>query len=300
MGFGDEIMATAEARRLKRADPSAAVVIGDGEREVWSDEAAQVFAGNPHISRLAQVERGTRLVWLANYYGHRPYLDYGRGEPGRRQAFAPYRAVAGELYLSDAERAAAAVVVGAARRAARPVVSIEPHTAFGPNKDWGLDRWQAVVDALGAQVVFLQPSYGRSLLAGVRAVPSTFRRYAAVLASCDAHVGLEGGLHHAAAAVGCRAVVLFGGRISPRITGYRGHDNLFVDLPGSPCGMVADCAHCRACLASIDVEAVVGAVRRQLGCRRRGRGEAAMAGERDQVRRNSARRAVTTRVVDCG
>ena len=272
MGFGDEIMATADARRLKRADPSAAIVIGDGAREVWSDEAAQVFAGNPHVSRLADVGRGARVVWLRNYYGCRPYLDYPRGEPGVRQAFAPYRATPGELYFTADERAAAATTAAAVCRDGRPVVSIEPHVIVGANKDWGLPRWQALVDALRDDVVFVQPSYGKALLDGVRGIPSTFRGHAAVLAACDAHVGPEGGLHHAAAAVGCPAVVLFGGRISPRLTGYATHENLFVDVPGSPCGMIEACEHCRSCLASIAVDAVVAALRRQLAGVRRSRG----------------------------
>ena len=270
MGFGDEIMATADARRLKQADPRAAIVIGDGEREVWRDETEQVFAGNPHVSRLARIGAGARIVWLRNYYGRRPYLDYQGGEPGRRQAFAPYRAAVGELFFTADERAAAAAVADGARRHHRPLLSIEPHVSFGPNKDWGLANWQALVDALRGEVVFLQPSYGKPLLSGVHGVASSFRGFSAVLEQCDLHLGPEGGLHHAAAAVGCPAVVLFGGRISPDTTGYEGHENLYVERPGSPCGMVAACAHCRACLAEIGVERVIAALRRRLAAGRRG------------------------------
>ena len=269
MGFGDEIMATAAARRLKQAEPRAAIVIGDGAREVWRDETEQIFAGNPHVSRLAQIAAGARIVWLRNYYGHRPYLDYQRGEPGRRQAFAPYRAAVGELFFTADERAAAAAVVAGARRDSRPLLAIEPHVAFGPNKDWGLANWQALVDALRGEVVFLQPNYGKPLLSGVHGVAASFRGFAVVLEQCDAHVGPEGGLHHAAAAVGCPAVVLFGGRIAPAMTGYPGHENLYVEGPGSPCGMVAPCAHCRACFAAIGVEMVIAALRRRLAAGRR-------------------------------
>jgi len=264
VGFGDEIMATAAVRALRRAAPAARVVVGDGEREVWSAEAGEIFAGNPHIVRLGDVRPGEPIVWLRNYFGHRPYLDYRRAEPGQRQAFAPFRAERGELFLSGAERARAAAIVAAARRTGGPVVSIEPHSAFGPNKDWGWERWQALVEALRGEVDFVQPQYGKPLLDGVHGVASSFRGWAAVLEQCDAHVGPEGGLHHAAAAVGCPAVVLFGGRIAPSLTGYAQHDNLYVDAPGSPCGMIAECAHCRACFAAIDVATVVAAVRRQL------------------------------------
>jgi ADP-heptose:LPS heptosyltransferase len=179
-----------------------------------------------------------------------------------QQVFAPYRATPGELYLSAAETQAAAQTVRPLAARGLPLVSIEPHVAFGPNKQWPLPRWQAVVAARRDRVSFVQPAYGLPVLGGVTPVPSSFRGYCAVLAGCAAHVGAEGGLHHAAAALARPAVVLFGGRIHPRITGYDGHVNLYVDAPGSPCGMVAPCEHCRRCLEAISVEMVVDALDR--------------------------------------
>jgi ADP-heptose:LPS heptosyltransferase len=259
MGYGDEVMASAEAREMKQAHPDAKVVIGNGEREVWHE----IFEGNPNVTRLADVGPGDRVVWLRNYYGHRPYLDYARCRADR-QFFLPYRARPGDLYFSAAELAAAAAVLDKARERGLPLVAIEPNVAFGPNKDWGSAHWQQVADLLWPRATVLQPSYGEPLLNGVVDVPSSFRQFAAVLAGCDLHVGSEGGLHHAAAAVGCPAVVLFGGRIHPNITGYAFHVNLYRDIAGSPCGMIAPCAHCRHCLDSITVEEVVEASLRLL------------------------------------
>ncbi len=273
MGYGDDIMVTAEARRLKEVDPQAKIVVGDGVREVWSETG--VFDRNPHLSRLADVAPGDRIVWLRNYYGCRPYLDYERSEPGRRQAFRPYRAEPGVLCFSREETAHAAALV-AARRQAMPVVAIEPNVDFGPTKDWGFERWQATVDSLRDRVTFVQPSYGRPILDGVHAIESTFRSFAAVLLHCDLYVGPEGGLHHAAAAVGLAGVVVFGGRISPQLTGYDLHDNLYVEAPGSPCGMIEPCQHCRACFAAIPVERVVASVQ-QLLRRALSRGDLARA-----------------------
>lgn len=245
-------MASGEAREIKKADPFAKVVVGDGEREVWQD----IFAGNANITRLADVRPSDRVVWLENYFGRRPYLDYALSGPDR-QVFRPYRAVPGDLFFSAAELAHAAGVLRELRDRGRPLVSIEPNVAFGSNKDWGFARWQQVVDAVRDRMTFVQPSYGGPLLAGVRAAPATFRGYSAILAGCDLHLGPEGGLHHAAAALRRPAVVVFGGRIHPRVTGYALHENLYHNAPGSPCGMVAPCAHCRRCLDSISVEEVV-------------------------------------------
>lgn len=267
MGYGDEIMASAAAREMKRADPLAAVVIGDGVREVWHE----IFAENPNVTRLADVAPGQRIAWLENYYGCRPYLDYSRTS-ATRQSFRPFRARPGDLFFSAAEREYAGEVIGAHRASGKPLVSIEPNVAFGANKNWGFARWQQVADALEADAVLLQPSYGQPVLRGVAAVRSpSFRSYAAVMTGCDLHLGAEGGLHHAAAAIGCPAVVVFGGRIDPALTGYAFHVNLYRDipgLPGSPCGMIAPCAHCRSCLDSISVAEVVAHARSLMRARR--------------------------------
>lgn len=59
----------------------------------------------------------------------------------------------------------------------------------------------------------------------------------------------EGGLHHAAAAFGLRAVVLFGGYISPNITGYSIHQNIFTGEKA--CGNRNPCQHCTDAMNAI-------------------------------------------------
>ena len=82
----------------------------------------------------------------------------------------------------------------------------------------------------------------------------TFKQAAAVLARAKAAVLPEGGLHHAAAALGIRAVVIYGGFISPKQTGYDMHINLFTGT--EPCGSRKSCEHCRASMAKITPEEV--------------------------------------------
>jgi hypothetical protein len=291
MGFGDELMAAGEARVLRRARPRARVVVGDGHREIWSE----IFDGNPNLTRLADVRPGDDVIWLRNYYGCRPYLDYGRSIGNQRQVFTPYRAMRGDIACSAAEQARAGALLCRPARAGLPLVSIEPHVALTINKDWGFGKWQAVVDALHECAVFVQPDYGKRMLRGAHAIRATFREYCAVLARCALHVGPEGGLHHAAAAVRRPAVVVFGGRIDPAITGYAGHANLYVDVRGSPCGMITPCAHCRDCLDAITVDSVVTAIRRRLRAPRRGRARAPLAPVRGSARPARSRAGDTAR-----
>ena len=67
----------------------------------------------------------------------------------------------------------------------------------------------------------------------------------------------EGGLHHGAAALGVKAVVLFGGFIPPEVTGYPqcGHINLTGGALA--CGSIHKCEHCVVAMNSITVDEVL-------------------------------------------
>ena len=80
-----------------------------------------------------------------------------------------------------------------------------------------------------------------------------FRKSCALLSNADLFIGIEGGMHHAAAALNKKAVVIFGGFIDPLVTGYGFHNNIYVDIDGSPCGSRVICQHCKDCIKKIDL-----------------------------------------------
>ncbi len=71
----------------------------------------------------------------------------------------------------------------------------------------------------------------------------TFRNALAILSKAKLFVGTDGGLHHAAAALGIPSVVIWTGFSSPRHLGYDTHRNIH---DGSePCGTFNSvCKHC--------------------------------------------------------
>jgi hypothetical protein len=247
MGLGDEIMVTGQAHAMGARDSRPVAVRGrNGAR--WH----ALWNGNPRIARPAEVASGRDVQWLVNGPGRRPYVDYARTSK-RRWAYTDWACVAGEIYLSDAE------IDWARRQGDGRFAVIEPHIKPGasPNKRWGLERSQAVVDRMGGcQFVQFAGSAGPPLH-GVRVVQApSFRHACAVLARARGYLGPEGGLHHAAAALGVPAVVIFGGMTSPANTGYQGHVNLFDDGPESPCGRRVRCPHCARAMAAITPEQV--------------------------------------------
>jgi ADP-heptose:LPS heptosyltransferase len=156
----------------------------------------------------------------------------------------------------------------------RGMVMIEPNVkAIGhTNKAWRWDRWRQTLERVLTEVQQTPlicsptPEAADRMSGGgaVGVVTPTFRHACAVLSVCKAFVGTEGGLMHAAAAVGTPAVVLFGGFISPEVTGYASHTNLFTGS-GLGCGARIDCQHCRDAMDRISVDRVVNELSRTLG-----------------------------------
>jgi hypothetical protein len=247
VGFGDDLMLSGEARAMQARDPRPVVVYRKGRpfwREAWN--------GNPRFVHpdLASMIDHQRYV-LEDGIARRPYQCKAK-TTAERWAWVPYRPIPGELFLSDAELNFAAPFSG------RRFVMIEPHIKPGasPNKDWGFHRWQQVVK-LRPDLDWIQtgPDHVRPL-SGVQFVPCPSVRHAcAVLDRATAYVGPEGGMHHAAAALGKPAVVIFGGFISPDVTGYDTHRNLFTG--GTACGWRKPCKHCSEAMDKITPEDVI-------------------------------------------
>lgn len=152
----------------------------------------------------------------------------------------------------------------------RPRVAVQSSclTAKFPlaNKQWPLDRIQAVVATLAAEIDFVhlgsprdpalertEDQRGRDVLAGAR-----------ILADCDLFFGLEGFLMHLARAVECPAVIVHGGRGPAEFFGYGCNTRITQRPACSPCWFYSRCDHDRICLTDISVAEVVAAIRAAL------------------------------------
>lgn len=254
MGFGDELMGAGLAKGAFRSGRLTA--LGDGHKIIWHRNAYEIFKGNPNVAPPGYERTGKPLDWIIHYPGKRAYCRLDRGKwtwnPG-------FKAIAGELFLTDEEREWAASYGDAD-------VIIEPNVKQrAPNKQWPVERYQSVANRLaklGMDVA--QFDTGPNKLNGVRLIRTpSFRHACAALERSMLYIGPEGGLHHAAAALGVRAVVIFGGFISPQVTGYDTHNNLFTGTDLG-CGSLVPCRHCRACMTRISVDMVCEAANKEL------------------------------------
>lgn len=251
MGIGDEIMAAGEARRSFLDHGRKVEIVGrDGLRR-WHP----MWEGLEYIATPGQAGAFTRFV---NGPGCRPY--HVAKEPSRWRFNLAYRAQRGQIAFTPDEMAFAERYRGR--------IILEPHTKpkAPPGKQWGWVRWNKLAWLLqerGHRVTQLGP-VGTALLEGADyIVTPTFRHAAAVLSVARAAALPEGGLHHAAAAVGCRAVVLFGGFTPIEVTGYEGHVNLGASGEDA-CGSRVECDHCAKWMASIEPAHVMRELLRML------------------------------------
>jgi hypothetical protein len=265
VGFGDELIASGQARGFAARGRRAA--FGDGQQIFFAKAAWQVFENNPNVAKPGD-EGASDLVWIANYAGHRPYNLHDPAN--NRWLWKPGTITAtGELYFSRNEQE-----FGREHAPKKPFVVIEPNVpvfkSVGINKQWPFDRYQRVAQELIKRgyplIQFRYPAPygpGRSLQLGIRELGTlNFRFACAVMQHAALYLGSEGGMHHAAAALGIAAVVIFGGFISPDITGYPWHENLYAG--GLACGNLNPCKHCQQALRSISFEQVLAASLSQL------------------------------------
>jgi hypothetical protein len=142
---------------------------------------------------------------------------------------------------------------------------------FGELRAWPIERWR---DAL-AQLKRAFPALTlvQIGLGGEPASPdvvdlrgkTSFRLACLVMARARLFVGTEGGLMHAASAVGARALILWGGLTDPEFIGYpRQHRIICKHVACAPCGNNGWCDNGHVCMRNIAVDEVVDAASEEL------------------------------------
>lgn len=263
MGLGDEIMATGYARGMAARGKRMAFGVPHAPKIEWTHLSPQIFKDNPNIAPPGS-ETARDLIWHPFRRGNRLYNMHHQVE-NRWVWNYQFRPPIGEIFLSPQE-------IELGERSGKGFVLIEPNVArykaSAPNKAWSLLRWNKVARRLmeaGHRVIQLDYSGAIYKLNNVPLVATpTFREAMAIVRNAHVVVTTEGGLHHAAAAFGRRAVVMFGAWIPPTVTGYSFHENIALGGPKSYCGSLTVCQHCIDALNAISVDQVAEACERQL------------------------------------
>jgi len=242
VGIGDEVIVTGQVRELQLTDPrKVRIVYEKGPR--WYD----IWLGNPRIAQPDEV--GEFHEWCPRVNYLRPYIAEKTRE---RWTWKRYRPPRGDIYFTASERAFAE------QYESRVVIDVDVKAGASPNKRWPQNHWWTFAKLLKAAEIGcyqLGPLPPAMMPGATFLKTETIRLAAAIVARARAVVCHEGALHHIAAAVGTPAVVIYGGYISPEVTGYEGQIALFAG-DGLGCGMRISCQHCKRVMHSIAPEAV--------------------------------------------
>lgn len=233
------------ARRAELAPGSRYLALNKQNGPHWEP----IWKGNPHMARPGEPHDGT--IGFVN--GTRAYIESLTKE---RYTFRAYEPHPSALVIPGRERLA---------RAGHGFVVFNPtiKVRAPPNKQWPLEYWHRLI-ADNPGVRWLQVGDSGALIRGAeRVITGNFVDALGVVSGALALVCHEGALHHGAAAVGVPTVVIRGGFISPRVTGYEGQTDLYVEDARYPlgCGMRNPCEHCKAAMRSISPKDVMSALR---------------------------------------
>lgn len=240
MGIGDILMSMGEAKRIHARLKKPVMIIDRSGRPLESD----LTNGVKYIVKTGAAERHL------NCGGHRPYI---LGKTPQKWTWKPYKPMPADIRFSAEELAFA--------EPHRGMLMIEPNVkAIGHwNKAWPATRWLELSERLKHPMVQCISDAGAQCLPNaLKVITPTFRHAAAVLSVAKAFVSAEGGLMHAAAAVGTPAVILWSEFISPDVTGYSTMTNL--RMAGKACGSRRECEGCRRSMEAITVDDVLNAL----------------------------------------
>jgi ADP-heptose:LPS heptosyltransferase len=270
-GIGDQLLCSAVARELQRRRP----------QRIWFfSQAPELFAQNADVTATVPFDLG--LIPWARLSGSRPqrlfYQDFlhaeNRDAPLHEPSIASLCRRAGLTGTVTLRPYLPAVTPAPLPTRTRPRIAIHSSclTARYPmaNKQWPVERLQAVARELSAfaDLVQLGSPQDPDLPGALDRRGLPLLDAARELSTCDLFVGLVGFLMHLARAVECPAVIVYGGREPPEITGYSCNTNL-ADRPAcAPCWHYSQCDYDRRCLTAITPEQVLAAVRAQLGAAR--------------------------------
>jgi ADP-heptose:LPS heptosyltransferase len=149
-------------------------------------------------------------------------------------------------------------------------ITVEPHTKdeYTVNKTYPFKKWQNIVDEISKHITVVQigQKTDKILEGCINATgSSTFREAAAIISESCLFIGPEGGLMHAANAVGIESVIVITGFIHPRMTCYPENTNIWIGKSHGPCGLKILCDICKKECDEHSPDIIIESIKQRIG-----------------------------------
>ncbi len=261
MGYGDDLMVTALAARVKKQFSERQIIIGNSNENTAFH--SPIYDNNPNIADCRNLKKN-KPIHLINYNpSNRPYIDYNKSTKSK-YVWRKFKPEPGQIFFTKKEKLDAKKIISQAlefwnnnnKKNYKNIIFIETSSTkihdrqFSikhQNKDWGHENWNKLIHTLRKDNLIIQSIHKESNknLSVFCPENMNFRLACAVLNETDFYVGPEGGFGHVAAALNKKAVLYFGGWITPEAIGYDFHENIYYKNDLSPCGEYKKlCNHC--------------------------------------------------------
>tara|TARA_Y100001970_G_C14201243_1_gene841220 strand:- start:873 stop:1718 length:846 start_codon:yes stop_codon:yes gene_type:complete len=271
MGYGDDLLITSLAAQIKKKYPKRQVVIGNvSKKEAFH---SIVYDNNPNISDCRNLDTSKPIHMIDYHPGNRPYIDYHRSTSSNYVWNKKYKPIAGQIFFSEDEKKQAKKILEDAKKfwnknynknfkkiifleTSSTKINDKQFSIKHLNKDWGYNNWKNLSHNLKDEYLIIHSTHSKTQeIEGLFAPKNiNFRLACSILNNSDIYIGPEGGFGHVAAALKKKAVLYFGGWISPENIGYDFHENIFYDDIKSPCGQYKKiCTHCEEARIKITV-----------------------------------------------
>ena len=272
MGFGDDLLITNKAAEIKKLYPDRQIVIGSVSNK--NAYHSIIYNNNPNISDCNNLDFKKPIHIIDYHPGNRPYIDYKKSTNTRYVWNKSFKPTPGQLFFTKKEISDAEYLLERAKEFWKKkykhnfknIIFLETSSTkindkqFGikqQNKDWGIGNWSNLVKSIKDEYLIIHSTHEKTTKIDdiYYTEKINFRTACAVLNYCDLYLGPEGGFGHAAAALRKKAVIYFGGWISPDVIGYDFHHNLYFNHEESPCGEYKKiCKHCEMAREKITID----------------------------------------------
>ena len=272
MGYGDDLLITAFAAKIKKKYPERQIVIGNSK--AGTAFYSRVWDHNPNIADCRNLLKDKPIHLIDYHSENRPYIDHEKSTTSKMIWNKKFKPVPGEIYFSDDEISTAENIlldakkfwIKSNKKNFKKIIFLETSSIKinnfqlsikHQNKDWGYENWVQLVNKIKNDNLIIHSIHDETkIIDGIYSPKEmNFRTACAILKLSDLYIGPEGGFGHVAAALRKKAVLYFGGWISPDVIGYDFHENIYYDNDSSPCGEIKKlCNHCNDARKSITVD----------------------------------------------
>ncbi len=272
MGYGDDLLITAFASKIKKQHPDRQIVIGKAStKEVYH---SIIYDNNPNIADCRNLDLNKPIHIIDYHPGNRPYIDYKNSNNLNYIWNEKFKPTPGQIFFNKDEINQSKIIIEKSKlhwakynkNKFKKIIFLETSSTkindkqFNikhQNKDWGFKNWINLINKIKNEYLIIHSVHKKTQkIEGIFAPENVgFRVACAVMDKCDLYVGPEGGFGHVAAALNKKAVLYFGGWISPSVIGYDFHENIYFRDVRSPCGQYKHiCDHCKKARQKITVK----------------------------------------------